>query len=211
MSYFKPVPGILAALVLLAGCKLTVTTPPQSSPTPTPPGGLKWYTTCGDPVCGNPNATPVPNTCGNNKEGQSCSVEGATCDLGNECHQKLICAKSDPKLQPGGCPISKPVWKQDIRFLGPVDRAALARQVQDLRLASWHYRFDPKGPERLGFMIDEATPPSLVKPDGNSVDLYGYMSMAVAALQDQQEHVRSLESRLARLEAELDRCGQMRR
>lgn len=189
----------LPAAALLAACAVQVQ--------PGPSTGLKWYSTCGDPVCGRPNQEPVPNTCGNRVEGQVCSVAGESCDLGNDCNQKLVCASSDPKQQPGGCPISKAVYKQDIHYIGAQERGQLARQLQDLRLASWQYRFEPQGPTRLGFMIDGDTPPSLVKPDGNSVDLYGYMSLAVAAVQEQQDRIQGLEARLLRLEQALEACG----
>lgn len=196
--------------LILPFCLILLVSACQGSnpiPQKTPPSTqLTWYSTCGAPVCGNPNQPTQPNTCGGKQEGQACSVEGETCDLGNDCQQKLVCAKSDPKQQPGGCPISKPIYKQNIEFLGPLDRQQLAQQIQDMPLASWQYKFESTGHKRLGFLIDENTPPELVKPDGNSVDLYGYMTMAVAAIQEQNTRVEALEKELQSLKTQLKNC-----
>lgn len=197
----------LSALVivsLLGACR-AAQTPPSPSQT------LKWFTTCGDPVCGQPGASPAPATCGDRVEGAACSVAGQTCELGNACHQKLICAEQDPKLQPGGCPISRPIYKQQIHFIQPAERAKLAQKLERLPLATWHYRFEPQGPARLGFMIAAGTPAELVKPDGNSVDLYGYMSLAVAAIQEQHQQIETLQQRVTQLETALKRCPAGRR
>jgi hypothetical protein len=68
---------------------------------------LKMYTTCGDPVCSGPRANPGVSPCGSaDVEGAVCKIEGARCDLGNQCNQLLVCARKDPKTQPGGCPIA---------------------------------------------------------------------------------------------------------
>lgn len=194
--------GLLSAGLLgLLACQVSQTPPPPEPPT------LRWYSTCGDPVCGAPNASPQPNTCGSRQEGQLCQTAGETCDLGNDCHQQLICATSDPKQQPGGCPISLPVYKQDIQLLGPLQRQQLAQKLQQLPLATWQYRFEPQGPMRLGFLIEAGTPPELVKPDGNSVDLYGYLSMAVAAIQEQESRLQHLEAQLRQLKADCPPAG----
>jgi hypothetical protein len=65
------------------------------------------YVTCGDPVCGGPRAKPGISMCGSaDVEGAVCNIEGARCDLANMCNQLLMCARRDPKTQPGGCPIA---------------------------------------------------------------------------------------------------------
>jgi hypothetical protein len=73
-----------------------------------------------------------------------------------------------------------------------------------VKLASFKYKLgDPSG--HLGFIIEDM-------PDGSPavlgsrqrVDLYGYLSMAVAAIQQQQRQIDLLERRLER--AEHDAC-----
>ncbi|UQA56786.1 hypothetical protein [Polyangium aurulentum] len=72
-------------------------------------GSLQWYTTCGDPVCMTPDGGSMPpagvDPCTTEMEGAACSTEGARCWPVNDCGVVLICAKSDPKDNPGGCPI----------------------------------------------------------------------------------------------------------
>jgi len=184
--------ALLSLALMLSACQ----TP--APPEPSPP--LRWYSTCGAPVCGNPNQTPTPNTCGDKQEGQVCQTTGATCDLGNDCQQQLICAESDPRIQPGGCPISRAEFKQEIHYLSTTERDQLAHELTQLPLASWQYKHEPQGPRRLGFIIEDKPPQEALRPDGTQVDLYGYMSLSVAALQTQAERIAALEARLAQLE-----------
>ncbi len=67
------------------------------------------------------------------------------------------------------------------------------------------YRYKD-GPERqhLGFIIEDVEPSPSVDSKNDQVDLYGYTSMAVAALQEQKheldelrQEVKSLQSQLA--------------
>jgi hypothetical protein len=68
---------------------------------------LKMYGTCGDPVCGGPRGNSGAPVCASGEvEGAACRIEGARCDLQNQCNQLLICARKDPKTQVGGCPIA---------------------------------------------------------------------------------------------------------
>ncbi len=71
------------------------------------PVALKMYSTCGDPVCSGPRENPGVAMCGSAEvEGAACNIEGARCDRRNQCNQLLVCARMDPKTQPGGCPIA---------------------------------------------------------------------------------------------------------
>ena len=47
-------------------------------------------------------------------------------------------------------------------------------------------------------------PGAALRPSGDQVDLYGYTSLAVAALQAQARQISVLEARLAQLEAALE-------
>ncbi|MGH7896283.1 MAG: hypothetical protein ACREQL_16575, partial [Candidatus Binatia bacterium] len=51
----------------------------------------------------------------------------------------------------------------------------------------------------LGFIIDDVGTSPAVAADGGHVDLYGYTSMAVAAIQAQQKRIEALEREVAAL------------
>jgi hypothetical protein len=53
-----------------------------------------------------------------------------------------------------------------------------------MRLATWRYKQDPSK-ERLGFIIDDNERSVAVDGRRDMVDLYGYTSLAVAAIQNQ--------------------------
>jgi hypothetical protein len=101
------------------------------------------------------------------------------------------------------CPISRRAAKTAIRYLTPADVAAARDQLLAIHLADYEYRHAPRT-RHLGFIIDdldEATARACVAPDGEHVDLYGYTSLAVAALQAQQREIDVLRRELAELRA----------
>lgn len=154
--------------------------------------GLSWYQTCGAPVCGPGTDTPTGQPlCTTETVGDACSDAGALCDPGLGCSVNLICADSDPTMAPGGCPISRARYKQDIQYVGAEQRAQIAEELLSMPLASWQYVHDPRGTPHLGFIIDDVEPSPGAR--GDHVDLYGYLSMAVATLQSQAEQMRVLE------------------
>jgi hypothetical protein len=102
------------------------------------------------------------------------------------------------------CPISRRSAKTDIRYLTPDDQQRARDELLAVRLAEYRYRpeLDPSGARHLGFIIDDlddATARVCVQPDGEHVDLYGYASLAVAALQAQQREIDELRREIARL------------
>jgi hypothetical protein len=110
------------------------------------------------------------------------------------------------RLSPGGCPISLARYKRDIHYLDDGEHARVGRDLLDVRLATWRYRADGAGaPTRLGFIIDDVGGGPAVAPDGQSVDLYGYTSMTVAAVQEQARRIDALERQVRALERELAR------
>lgn len=166
--------------------------------------GLSFYTTCGDPVCrGYTPPAGVPR-CTSEKAGDPCSSEGLRCDPMSACNELLICAKSDPKTAPGGCPISRRSAKQEISYVDEAMQKRLAHEIENTRLAT--YRYKSGGPLRLGFLIDDQPLSMSVDPARDMIDLYGYTSMAVAALQQQSKRIAALEAQLADLRAS-DRCA----
>ncbi|NOY25690.1 MAG: hypothetical protein GXP62_07430 [Oligoflexia bacterium] len=167
---------------------------------------LTWYTTCGDPVCNTYTASAHTNSeCSTETVGDSCSPEGAGCDLVDDCNTELVCATQDPKLGVGGCPISLRSAKTDIHYLSTADTSALHDQLMGVRLAGYRYKVEPKGtPDHLGFIIDDQPPGSpMVQPNGRRVDLYGYTSMAVAAVQVQQSLIAQQQTRIAAQDARI--------
>lgn len=166
-------------------------------------GTLTWYTTCGDPVCRGYTAPAGVPLCTTQKAGDACSSDGQRCDPKSDCNALLICAKTDPKTSPGGCPISRASAKREIAYVDDAMRQRLAHEIETTRLAT--YRYKTGGPLRLGFLIDDQPLSMSVDPSRDMIDLYGYTSMAVAALQQQSKRIAALEAQLQTLQAS-SRC-----
>jgi hypothetical protein len=161
--------------------------------------GRVWYFTCGDPVCTSYRPPAGVARCTSESPGQSCSVEGSRCDPMDSCNRLLVCAQSDPKL--GGCPISSRRFKQDVAYLTDGEREACAREVRGLRLA--RYRYAGSSDVRLGIILEDDPPSVVVDRAREQVDLYGYASLAVAALQAQDRRLEALEREVRELRAAL--------
>ena len=160
----------------------------------------QWWKSCGDPVCSGHRADPNIPACTTEKLGDPCNTPGKQCDINDSCNVHLVCANSDPTKQTGGCPISRARWKADIRYLDDPELARYQQQLLDLRLATWRYKSQPAGsPTQLGFIIDDVGDGPAVNPDGESVNLYGYTSMAVATLQLQAAEIARLKDQVAAL------------
>lgn len=174
------------------------------------PSNLQWYSTCGDPVCQGASDDPQVPDCTGQVEGQSCSPQGQLCEItGDGCNVNLVCSDTDPKTQPGGCPISKASAKHDISYLTDSERDRIKEEVLAMPLATWKYNTEAAGEkEHLGFIIDDQPPWSAaIRPSGERVDLYGYTSMAVAALQAQQREIEALRAEIRSLRAEVSGPG----
>ena len=189
----------VAALVAVvaAGCGNGSSPPPR------------FFFTCGDPVCrGYVRPENLAACTATQQPGQSCGPEGQACDPHDECNRRLICSNEDPTLQPGGCPISRAAAKKDIRYLDGADRQRQHDAVIRLPLATWRYRTESAAsPLRLGFLIDDVGAAPCVQPSGERVDLYGYTSMTVAAVQVQAEEIEALRRDVAALRREVARLG----
>ena len=197
-------PLLVPGLALLASCN-------ASDPTPPP----RWFFTCGDPACGGPRPHPGVPVCSGEAPGEACVGVGATCDPMNACNRLLVCATSDPTQQPGGCPISRARFKRDVAYLSETDLVRLHDELRRIPLATYRYRAaGPPDRSRLGFVIEDVEPSPAVDAPRDAVDLYGYASMAVAALQVQAKQIDSLQRELAALRREMDavkRAGPGRR
>jgi hypothetical protein len=174
---------------------------------PSPPP--RYYFTCGDPVCHGyvrpGNALPCTAA---QQAGEGCGTPGSTCDPSDSCNRLLVCSSEDPTQQPGGCPISLAAWKKDIRYLDDAERQRQHDALLRLPLATWRYRTeDAEAPARLGFLIDDVGTAPCVRPSGQRVDLYGYTSMAVAAVLVQAQEIEGRRAELAALRREVDRLA----
>lgn len=160
-----------------------------------------WKLSCGDPVCrGYVPPDGVPR-CASEREGDTCDFEGDTCDPIDDCNRLLVCT-SEPI---GPCPISRREAKRDVHYLGADEIESLAEELLAFRLAT--YRYTARGPDaplQLGFMIDDVEPSPSVDCARDMVDLYGYTSMTVAALQSQALAIESLRAELETLRRRLE-------
>ena len=95
--------------------------------------------------------------------------------------------------------------KREIAYVDESTETRLHDDVMSVRLATYRYKPGVTGEDaqHLGFIIEdmpEGSPAVLASRD--RVDLYGYMSMAVATLKVQERELEALKKRVARLEAE---------
>lgn len=166
-------------------------------------GGGIWFTTCGAPVCQSGVDAGIAGLapCTTEKAGQACSPVGASCDPHLGCNVALQCAASDPKSH--GCPISRQRFKEEIRYLGDADLTALERELMRFRIAKYRYKADPAR-EHLGFIIEDVEPSLAVDSARDQVDLYGYSTMAVAALQSQAREIAALRAEVRALHRQVE-------
>src|SRR5438552_16580001 len=73
------------------------------------------------------------------------------------------------------------------------------------RLATFRYKEAAAARTQLGFIIDDVAPSPSIDPARDMVDLYGYTSMAVAALQTQAREIEALTREVRALRRELER------
>jgi len=171
-------------------------------------GTLKWYATCGPPVC----HVPVPGSGGTSSglppctttevAGADCSNAGAECDTGAACSGPLMCTTSDPTTL--GCPKSRAQYKTDVEYLSTAECEKLADDLQSIPLVRYRYEDGPER-EHLGFIIEDVEPSLSVDAKNDRVDLYGYTSMAVAAIQEQHREIEVLKREIEELRSALAR------
>jgi hypothetical protein len=133
--------------------------------------------------------------------GAVCTSKGKLCDPGLGCSVNLVCDSSDPTMGVGGCPISRARYKDDIHYLTEGEVSAVAEQLLATPLATFRYKSDAVGHDQVGFIIDDVEPSPSV--DGDHVNLYGYTSMAVAALKVQAAQTQLLQRELLEMREHL--------
>jgi endosialidase-like protein len=175
-----------------------------ANPTGAGGGALHWFQTCGAPVCmagdtpfDDPN---VPNCTKDQTEGAACDTKDQLCDGVASCGASLVCSDQDPTMGPGGCPRSRARYKQDIEYLDARQLRDYHAQLMSLPLASYRYKNAPAAPQ-LGFIIDDVEPSVAVA--GDHVNMYGYLSMAVAAIQVQAQQIDALQHEVEQLRSQL--------
>jgi hypothetical protein len=110
--------------------------------------------------------------------------------------------RCDPPGNPCDTFVSRREFKTAIRYVDAQERAALAAEALSIPIASYAYKTDPPDARRrLGFIIDDQPDPSFaVDGDRTHVDLYGYTSMLLATVQEQQRAIAELKQRVEMLE-----------
>jgi hypothetical protein len=98
------------------------------------------------------------------------------------------------------CPVSRRAFKRDIHALDRAEIERVSAELAQIKLTTYQYKTDPaESPRRLGFIIDDTKSSYPINADGASVNLYGYVSMAVAAIQTQSREIEELRAEVARL------------
>jgi hypothetical protein len=171
---------------------------------------LQWYTSCGYPVCGapSPDGGVVSLDGGDTTDsGAACPTEGTPCSVAGDmcgtpsasnCGVVMVCAASDPKKGPGGCPISTRKYKDGIEYVDGSQLQQLHDETMGIRLATYRYKpqvADP-GPTHFGFIIEDNLQTPAVDPMHDRVDMYGYVSMVVAAMQVQEKEITELRAQV---------------
>jgi hypothetical protein len=111
-------------------------------------------------------------------------------------------ATTDPGVSPT-CPSAVPsrrAVKKNIQYLSDADVQKLHDDLLRFKLASWQYMLPgASDATHVGFIIDDVEPSPSIAENGTTVDLYGYASMAVAAVQTQQREIDELKREVAEL------------
>jgi len=141
--------------------------------------------------------TPIPAACANGF---------ATCD----CMASCFCPKPGTCMAGSGVDalfcfsgaISRRAFKDDVAYVGDDERKALAREALDIPLATYRYKSEaPDAKRHLGFIIDDQPGSSpAVQGDRTHVDEYGYTSMLLATIQEQQRQIDALSKKVDALE-----------
>jgi hypothetical protein len=173
------------------------------------PQNLRWYSTCGDPVCRDNGyrAHPGISSCTSAQiAGAPCNNASLQCDPKSPCNNLLICSASDPTLNPGGCPISQRSLKKDIRYVTDDNLDRYHHDMMQMKLANYHYNWENAAQAtHLGIIIEDIDNPEnpAISTGRQTIDLYGYTSMAIAAIQAQNKEIEALKYELKLLKKQI--------
>ncbi len=140
--------------------------------------------------------TPIPPECNGT----------ATCSCMADCfcppNNINQCTAGQGFLMCDNGAVSRREYKTDISYVDDAERVALADEALNTRLAEYRYKTDPETtPRHLGFIIDDMPATSrAVQADKTHVDLYGYTSMLLATVQEQQKQIDDLKKQVDALQ-----------
>ncbi|MBS2018330.1 MAG: tail fiber domain-containing protein [Deltaproteobacteria bacterium] len=135
---------------------------------------------------------PAPDKCGK-----------STCSKGQTCCSGM--PFPEPTCVNGTmCPISQRKHKKDVSYLSESDKQRLSDELLGIPLATYRYKSEGEAERtHLGFIIDDIAPSPAVTSTGERVDMYGYATMSVAALQVQAKEIADLRRQIDDLKTEL--------
>jgi hypothetical protein len=174
-----------------AGTDAASCTPPDEPCTTPCPKGTYCLKVSG-PLEMDLGCTPIPPSCSGTA---SCSCM-APCFCTGTIDK---CVEGSDYLECDNGAVSRREFKRDISYLTSEERAELASEALSTSLARYHYKGEPDGQKKhLGFIIDDkpASSPAIAS-DQTHVDEYGYTSMLLAAVQEQQRQIDELKRELA--------------
>jgi len=163
---------------------------------------------CGGPLtwhCAIPNADAACPA-GSPLLGSACATADKTCTYACGPGGAWLCKQGAWYTASGGpCPVSSRRAKKNILYLSEAERKRVAEDLARFKLATYEYRDPALGERRyLGFIIEDVPGSSpAVDRDGTMVDLYGYTSMLLAAVQAQGEALAKLQTELAQVKRRL--------
>ena len=206
MACHNPAMGCASSSTCGSGCDAVVS---GSCSGGQPEGGsttLKWWNTCGDPVCLSPTddgGGTISDDAGNAcpPVGTTCTTPGQTRGVRNShvaCGATEECSATNPTSRPGGCPISSRNFKADIRYVDDAQLDQLHEEALSIRLATYNYRqqFGDPNVRHLGFIVEDDPQSPAVDRGFDRVDMYGYLSMVVATMQVQEKEIAALRREL---------------
>ena len=135
-----------------------------------------------------------------------CTNGVATCDCMKQCFCPAggvnQCYPSQKGLICSNGAVSRREFKKDITYVGDQERQELASLALSIPLATYRYKTEPNGDKKhLGFIIDDQADPSpAVQSDRTHVDEYGYTSMLLATVQEQQKQIDALSKKVDALQ-----------
>ena len=124
-------------------------------------------------------------------------------DAPAECGQTVVeCRKGVWDLTNASCPASSASVKRDITYVDQDRAERLHEELMSVKLATYRYKAGDES-SHLGFIIEDMPPGSpAVLASRDRVDLYGFVSMTVASVQQQQKEIDLLKREVARLAKE---------
>ncbi len=181
--------SVAAFVAAVAGCSSADPEPEEKKPVESE-SAFSPGTSSGSSGCGGSSSGGVP--CGN-----------TFCGPGQQCCSGMPLLTPTCFDEQYGCPRSQRKVKKDINYLSETEKKGLNDELLGFRLATYRYKTEnAEHPTHLGFIIDDIAPSPAVQPSGERVDMYGYVTMSVAALQVQATQIAELRRQVEQLQRE---------